>query len=73
MVREAAAVDTPAILLEGSTAAELVRDGDNGFLTRRTPEAYAAAIRAIASDPIMKEKPDTEPRHSCTFMARCHG
>ncbi|WP_305116096.1 glycosyltransferase [Duncaniella muris] len=56
VVREAAAMSTPSLLLEGSTAAELVRDGDNGFLTRRTPEAYAAAIRAIASDPIMKEK-----------------
>lgn len=51
VVREAAAMQTPAILLEGSTAAELVRDGKNGFLTRRTPEAYATAISHISASP----------------------
>lgn len=56
VVREAAAVETPAILLEGSTAAELVRDGENGFLTQRTPEDYAHTIRAIATDPSLKAK-----------------
>lgn len=56
VVREAAAMSTPALLLEGSTAAELVRDGENGFLTRRTPEDYATAIKAIASDPQKREK-----------------
>lgn len=56
VVREAAAVETPAILLEGSTAAELVRDGENGFLTQRTPEDYAHTIRAIAADPSLKAK-----------------
>lgn len=50
VVREAAAVETPSILLEGSTAAEPVRDGVNGFLTKRSPEDYAGAIRHIASD-----------------------
>lgn len=56
VVREAAAVETPAILLEGSTAAELVRDGENGFLTQRTPEDYAHTIRAIAVAPSLKAK-----------------
>lgn len=56
VVREAAAVETPAILLEGSTAAELVRDGENGFLTQRTPEDYAHTIRAIAADQSLKTK-----------------
>lgn len=56
VVREAAAVETPAILLEGSTAAELVRDGENGFLTQRTPEDYAHTIRAIAAAPSLKAK-----------------
>ncbi|MBD5317981.1 MAG: glycosyltransferase family 4 protein [Bacteroides sp.] len=50
VVREAAAMHTPSILLEGSTAAELVSDGLNGFLTRRTPEAYAETIRRVAAD-----------------------
>ena len=56
VVREAAAVDTPAILLEGSTAAELVRDGENGFLTQRSPEDYARTIRHIAANPSLKTK-----------------
>lgn len=51
VVREAAAVETPSILLEGSTAAEHVTDRRQGFLTQHTPEAYAACIRALASDP----------------------
>ena len=56
VVREAAAMQTPAVLLEGSTAAELVRDRENGFLTDRTPEQYAEVIRQVASDPDMKHK-----------------
>ncbi len=51
VVREAAAMHTPAILPVGSTAADLIRDGANGFLTGRTPEDYAQVIRHLASDP----------------------
>lgn len=50
VVREAAAMLTPSVLLEGSTAAEMVRGDVNGFLTRRTPEAYAETIRRAAGD-----------------------
>lgn len=50
VVREAAAMGTPTILLEGSTASEVVTAGKNGFLTQRTPEAFAALIEQIASD-----------------------
>lgn len=56
VVREAAAMQTPSVLLEGSTAAELMRDGENGFLTNRTPEAYAQVITRIASDPDLRIK-----------------
>ena len=56
VVREAAAVHTPAILLEGSTAAELIRHEENGFLTQRTPEAYADIITHIASNPNLIRK-----------------
>ena len=55
-MREAAAVHTPAILLEGSTAAELIRHEENGFLTQRTPEAYADIITHIASNPNLIRK-----------------
>lgn len=51
VVREAAAMQTPAILLEGSTAAEPITDRVNGFLTSRTPEAYAQVIQNLSTDP----------------------
>jgi glycosyltransferase involved in cell wall biosynthesis len=51
VVREAAAMHTPSLLLEGSTAAEIVSDGINGFLTQNNKNAMAAKIRKIMSDP----------------------
>ncbi|MDR1864806.1 MAG: glycosyltransferase [Bacteroidales bacterium] len=51
VVREAAAMHTPSLLLEGSTAAEIICDGVNGFLTRNSSEAMAAKIRAIMTNP----------------------
>lgn len=51
VVREAAAMGTPSILLTGSTAAEMIADGENGFLTSRTPDDYAALIKALADAP----------------------
>jgi glycosyltransferase involved in cell wall biosynthesis len=51
VVREAAAMHTPSLLLEGSTAAEIIRDAVNGFLTQNNKDAMAAKIRKIMSDP----------------------
>ncbi len=50
VVREAAAMGTPSILLAGSTAAEVVRDGKNGFLTQRNPEDFASLITSLSKD-----------------------
>ena len=50
VVREAAAMGTPSVLLEGSTASEVVSDGKNGFLVARTPQAFAEMIGALALD-----------------------
>lgn len=50
VVREAAAMGTPAILIEGSTASEVVSDGKNGFLTDRSPASFATLIEAIDKD-----------------------
>lgn len=44
VVRESAALGAPAIIPEGSTASEVIIDGENGFLTRRSAEDYAALI-----------------------------
>lgn len=53
VVREAAAMATPSILLEGSTSAENIIDSYNGFLTQRTPEDYAQIIRHLANTPAL--------------------
>lgn len=50
VVREAAMMGTPSILLKGSTASEVIVDGANGFLADETPESYAAKIRELYAD-----------------------
>jgi glycosyltransferase involved in cell wall biosynthesis len=50
VVREAAAMHTPSLLLEGSTAAEIICDGINGFLTQNNKNVMAAKIREIMSN-----------------------
>lgn len=45
VVREAAAAGTPSLLIEGSCAADGVKDGDNGFLCKNTPEEIAACMK----------------------------
>lgn len=51
VVREAAAMMTPTILLRGSTAAEVITDGENGFLCDKSADDYAALIRRLHSNP----------------------
>ncbi len=51
VVREAAAMGTPAILLKGSTASEVISDGKNGFLTEKSPERFAALVEHLYHDP----------------------
>ena len=50
VVREAAAMVTPSILLKGSTSAEVVDDGRNGFLVNKQPEEFARLISNLALD-----------------------
>ncbi|MDD3411032.1 MAG: glycosyltransferase [Eubacteriales bacterium] len=45
VVREAAAMGTPPLLVRGACAAEGVTDGDNGFLCENTVEDVARGIR----------------------------
>ena len=51
VVREAAALHTPSLMLEGSTASAVIRSGENGFLTTENTEEYAGRIRSILQDP----------------------
>lgn len=53
VIREAAAMGTPSILLEGSTASEVIQDRVNGFLTAKNPEKFAELVTQIASNPEM--------------------
>jgi 1,2-diacylglycerol 3-alpha-glucosyltransferase len=47
VVREAAAMGTPSLLVRGSNAAEKVDDGVNGFLTEESSAAAADRIQAV--------------------------
>ena len=51
VVREAAALHTPAVMIEGATAATILRDGENGFLIPNDLEAFAARLRELIHDP----------------------
>lgn len=51
VVREAAAMQTPAILLEGSTAAEVIQPDSNGFLSPNDIQAYADRITYLMQHP----------------------
>ena len=50
VIREAASMGTPAILLRGSTASEVVSDGRNGFLVGKSASELAEAVRSLAAD-----------------------
>lgn len=51
VVREAAAIGTPALLIRGSSAAEVVRDGFNGLLCEDTTADVAARISWALDNP----------------------
>ncbi|MBE7399625.1 glycosyltransferase [Bacteroides fragilis] len=51
VVREAAALGTPSILIKDSTASEIISDSVNGFLSFNSTDAYAGRIREILQVP----------------------
>ena len=51
VVREAAALHTPSVMIEHSTAAEIICDSSNGFLTPNSVTAYARRIEELARQP----------------------
>lgn len=50
VVREAAALHTPAVMVQGSTAATILRDGENGFLSGGSLEEFTAKVRSLMAD-----------------------
>lgn len=51
VVREAAALHSPSVMAEGSTAATILTDNVNGFLVPNDPEAMETKLRELVADP----------------------
>ena len=50
VVREAAALHTPSIMLRDASASGMLRDGESGFLIGNSAEDFEAAIRSLEAD-----------------------
>lgn len=50
VIQEAAAVQSPSIVIQDSNAAEQIRDNYNGYTSLNDPQAFAQRIREIVSD-----------------------
>ena len=50
VVREAAAMGTPSLLIQNSSAAESIRDGYNGFTCEDSTESIATTIRYVVKN-----------------------
>ena len=50
VVREAAALHTPAVMAKGATASTILTDGYNGFLVDNDASEMAALLRSLSSD-----------------------
>ena len=51
VVREAAVMGTPSVMVRGSTAAEIIQEGKNGYLCENMPKDLARVMKAALSDP----------------------
>lgn len=51
VVREAAALHTPSLMIEGATASSILTDGRNGFLVENSVDDFAGRIRQLTADP----------------------
>ena len=65
VVREAAALHTPSVLIADSTASEIISPSVNGFLSANSVEAYADCLRDIIRTPVLMQRVGEEA--SCTI------
>ena len=56
VVREAAVMGTPSIMVRGSSAAEIVRHGENGYLCENSADDLARVMKEAISDPDQMKK-----------------
>lgn len=64
VVREAAAMNTPSLMLDCSTAATAVKDGVDGFLAPDSPESYAQRIHFLMTHPSEMGRVGEKASHS---------
>lgn len=64
VVREAAVMGTPAVMVQGSTAAEIIRDGVNGYLCKNTSADLARVMMNALSDPQALEQVGSNARET---------
>jgi len=51
VIREAAALQTPSVMVEGTSSAENISNNFNGFLTENTAESFGAKLRELINSP----------------------
>ncbi len=56
VVREAALMNTPSVVVEGSAAGESIRNGENGLLCKDTTEDFAGKVAFFLSLPAEKRE-----------------
>lgn len=64
VIREAAAMGTPSVLLKGSTASEVISDRNNGFLTENNPKDFADLIEYVSKNRELLEEVSIGARNS---------
>lgn len=64
VVREAAALHTPSIMIDESTAATIIKDNENGFLVPNNLDAFAARLRELIGQPERVHKVGITASHS---------
>ncbi len=52
VVREAAALHTPSIMVRGATASTILTDGENGFLIDNNLTSFEDKLRELIADPV---------------------
>ena len=64
VVREAAALHTPSLLIQDATSAEIINDSINGFLAKNSPEEFAYKIINIIQKPQMMHQVGLQASHT---------
>ena len=64
VVKEAAALQTPSVMVETATAASIIKDNINGFLISNDVNAFANRLRELIHDPKLVHRVGVQASHS---------